>query len=75
VCLSRYQELFMDKEALNRKWDEENQILIEAHAEYLRQITEEYDRKVGWCLWSVCLYGGWGDWGVRTLELKEIDCE
>ena len=46
IQVVRYQELFAEKEAMNRKWDEENQILIEAHADYLRQITEEYDRKV-----------------------------
>ena len=35
-----------EREEQNRKWDEENQALVDSHTEFLQDLTEEYDKKV-----------------------------
>lgn len=50
--VERYQELAKEKELLNDRWDEQNQMLVENHERVIQEVTSEYEQKLQVC--SIC---------------------
>ena len=42
----RYEELLLDKEALNERWDEQNKQLLQQHEQLLEEVTADCGDKV-----------------------------
>lgn len=44
--VERYQELAREKELLNDRWDEQNQMLVENHERVIQEVTQDYEQKL-----------------------------
>ena len=42
----RQEELRVEILAIQRRWNAENEALVESHQDYVRELTEEYDEKI-----------------------------
>jgi hypothetical protein len=43
---SRHMALLKETEEMNRRWDEENRALVDAHQAYMREMTQVYEEKL-----------------------------
>jgi hypothetical protein len=44
--IQRYEELVREKDALNARWDEQTQQLIESHEHILQEVTDDFTAKL-----------------------------
>ena len=44
--VERYQGLVKERDQLNTRWDEQNNLLVQSHERVIQDLTEEYDQKL-----------------------------
>ena len=44
--VDRYQGLVKERDQLNARWDEQNNLLVQSHERVIQDLTEEYDQKL-----------------------------
>ena len=42
----RYQALTRERDALNSRWDEQHNLLVQSHERVIQDLTEEYEQKL-----------------------------
>ena len=44
--MCRYQALTRERDLLNSRWDEQNNLLVQSHERVIQDLTEEYEQKL-----------------------------
>ena len=69
----RYQALTRERDALNSRWDEQHNLLVQSHERVIQDLTEEYEQKLQEEQVLLCMLCYLGLW-FRSKVCKRSRC-